>query len=91
MPDNLDGLLAPAELASELGVSVATLRQWRWRGEGPAHIKLNSRVIRYKADDVDAWLARRDRVEDSDVIMLAKLRKADELESDGSKQVVRFG
>ena len=42
------------ETAAEVGVSKATLRNWRWRGIGPSYLKIGRRV-EYFADDVDAW------------------------------------
>ncbi|WP_413800120.1 helix-turn-helix transcriptional regulator [Streptomyces iranensis] len=53
--------LTPVQLADELGVSVGTLANWRWRGEGPRYLKLGSgrsSPIRYQREDVDAWKAR---------------------------------
>lgn len=52
---------SPAELAERLGVSVGTLANWRWRGEGPQYVKLGSgrsSPVRYRAEDVAAWEAR---------------------------------
>lgn len=48
-------LLTPAQLAEHLGVSVATIYQWRYRSEGPPGFKVGGRV-RYRRSDVDAWL-----------------------------------
>lgn len=48
----------PAELAERLDVSVGTLANWRWRGEGPRYVKLGaarSSRVRYRAEDVTAW------------------------------------
>jgi predicted DNA-binding transcriptional regulator AlpA len=52
---------SPAELAERLGVSVGTLANWRWRGEGPRYVKLGSgrsSRVRYRAEDVAAWETR---------------------------------
>lgn len=49
-------LLTPAQLADELGMTVAQLAQWRYRGDyGPKFLK-EGRFIRYRRVDVDAWL-----------------------------------
>lgn len=42
-------------LASYLGKSVAWCERARWAGEGPRFIKLG-RHVRYRADDVMAWI-----------------------------------
>jgi DNA-binding transcriptional MerR regulator len=38
------------EAAKELGVSVHALRQWRFKGRGPAYCKLGRRVVYHSAD-----------------------------------------
>ena len=42
------------------GIPVATLAQWRWRGVGPAYLKLG-RHVRYDWADVEQWLAAQTR------------------------------
>ena len=49
-------LLDERQVASILSVSVSTLRNWRWRGEGPAFIKVGSRLVRYRPDDLQAFV-----------------------------------
>lgn len=51
-------LMTPDELAEYLGVPLRTLYAWRYRGEGPRGYKIG-RHIRYRLDDVEAWLERR--------------------------------
>lgn len=48
-------LIDPPTLASELGVPLATLYQWRHEGKGPKALKVG-RHLRYRRKDVDAWL-----------------------------------
>lgn len=54
--------LAPGDLLSEtlaaaiLGVAVPTLRNWRWRGEGPRYRKIGKRLVRYVRADLLAFL-----------------------------------
>lgn len=48
--------LSPDDLAEELRVPVRTIYAWRYRGEGPRGIKIG-RHVRYRRDDVEAWLA----------------------------------
>lgn len=42
-------------LAEFLGLTVATLRKWRWLRSGPKFVKVG-RLIRYRKADIDAWL-----------------------------------
>ncbi len=51
-------MTTPDELAEYLGVPLRTLYAWRYRGEGPKGYKIG-RHIRYRLDDVEAWLERR--------------------------------
>ena len=50
--------LAPGDLVDEreaaliLGVAVQTMRNWRWRGEGPQVRKLGKRCVRYLVADL---------------------------------------
>lgn len=58
-----DRLLRVQELAEYLGVPVATLYQWRYRGEGPAGFRVG-RHLRYRWSEVEAWIER--QIADSD-------------------------
>lgn len=49
-------LLAEREAAAILGVSIQTLRNWRWRREGPRFRKIGSRLVRYCRDDLLAFI-----------------------------------
>jgi excisionase family DNA binding protein len=51
-------LLTARELADQLGVTAETVLRWTRRGELPA-FKLPGGAIRYREDDLDAWLERR--------------------------------
>ena len=51
-------LLTDAQAAEFLSVESRTLREWRHTRQLP-HIRISSRVIRYRKTDLDAWLARR--------------------------------
>src|SRR5215475_14157194 len=46
-PVELGDLLTPPEVAKRLGVELATLVDWRYRGRGPAWIRVGGRLIRY--------------------------------------------
>lgn len=52
-------LLTEDELREWLGVSERALRSWRAAGSGPPHLFLgNGRLIRYREEDVQAWISR---------------------------------
>lgn len=50
-------LLTETEAAAILGARVQTLRNWRWRGEGPRYRKIGSRLVRYHRADLAAFIA----------------------------------
>lgn len=52
---NTNDLITEQELAEWLRRSPATLRNWRTRREGPAHIKTRGSVV-YARQDVVDWL-----------------------------------
>lgn len=43
------------EAAAILRLSPRTLRQWRWLGKGPRAVKVSTRCVRYRHDDLDKW------------------------------------
>ena len=51
-------LLWVEEVATILGVPVKTLYQWRYKGVGPAGVRIG-RHLRYRAADVEAWIDQR--------------------------------
>jgi excisionase family DNA binding protein len=51
-------LLTDSQVAAFLAVESRTLREWR-HTRGLPHIRISSRVLRYRKSDLDAWLARR--------------------------------
>lgn len=51
-------LLSVHDLADYLQVPIATIYQWRYRGEGPEAFRVG-RHLRFDPSDVDRWL--RDR------------------------------
>lgn len=46
----------PEEVAYLLGRSVATLARWRVTGEGPAFVRPKPRLVRYRLEDIEAFL-----------------------------------
>lgn len=61
-----DPLLNERQAAEHLGLSVHFLRSRRYRGGGPPFVKVSSRAIRYRPEDLDAWLRERTRRSTSD-------------------------
>lgn len=49
-------LLDENEAAASLSVAVQTLRNWRWKGEGPRYVKVGSRLVRYRRADLAAFV-----------------------------------
>ncbi len=55
-----DDLLDQRQAAVRLGLpSARTLEAWRHRGYGPPFLRLSPRLVRYRASDIDQWLAAR--------------------------------
>lgn len=53
------------EAARRLGVKASTLANWRWRGGGPAYVKVGGRV-RYRLRDLACYLDKQVRRSTSD-------------------------
>jgi predicted DNA-binding transcriptional regulator AlpA len=49
-------LLNEFQVAALLNVSVATIRRWRLFRQGPKYLKIGAVSVRYKAEDLTAWL-----------------------------------
>lgn len=58
-------LFTEAQVADRLAVSPRTLQMWRYKGGGPRYLKIGA-AVRYRAADVDAWLANQTRASTSD-------------------------
>jgi len=54
-----DELLTPVAVSDFLKTPERTLETWRYRGVGPAFIRLSGRIIRYRRSDLDRWLRSR--------------------------------
>ncbi len=54
-----------AEAARILGLSVKTLRRWRWAGKGPRFLKIEG-AVRYDLEDIEAFIAAARRTSTSD-------------------------
>ena len=57
--------VSPSDAAKRLGLTVGTLANLRYRGGGPAFIRVGNR-IRYRLSDLAAWLDKRVRTSTSD-------------------------
>jgi excisionase family DNA binding protein len=66
--ERLDRLLSVGELAGYLGVPVATLYAWRYRGEGPPGFRVG-RHVRYRWSDIQTWITG--RLEDDRLVSVA--------------------
>lgn len=51
-------LLTARQVAEQLGVAPDTVLRWTRRGELPA-VKMPGGAVRYREDELDAWLERR--------------------------------
>ena len=58
LPAECDRLLTAREVAERLAVSTETVLRWVRRGELPAN-RLPGGMIRFREDELDAWLAKR--------------------------------
>jgi len=52
-------VLNARDTATYLGISISTLKAWRRDGAGPPHTMLGARMVGYRVDLLDAWLAAR--------------------------------
>ena len=60
-------LLTTTEAAQFLGVSKAFLERDRWAGARVPFIKIGSRAVRYRQDDLDRYVESRMRKSTSDI------------------------
>jgi len=56
--DVLPELLNERDVARTVGMSLASVRRWRLRHEGPRYIKIGA-AVRYRLQDVRGWLESR--------------------------------
>lgn len=45
--------------AEQISVSVALMRKWRMVGGGPRYVKVTNRAVRYRVEDLEAFLRER--------------------------------
>jgi excisionase family DNA binding protein len=53
-------LLTARVVADQLGVSIETVLRWARRGDIPS-VQLSTRAIRFREDELEAWLQGRNR------------------------------
>ena len=63
-PDTIEsksetGWLSPREAGGYLSISTNALERMRRCGGGPRFAKLGRRTVRYRVEDLDAWMAAR--------------------------------
>ena len=51
----IEDLWTEHDVAKFLGLSVRTIQQWRYRGDGPRYLKINDAVVRYRPGVVSEW------------------------------------
>ncbi len=61
-----DCLLTPQQAAQKIGMTVRFLEQRRHRGGGPRFISVSTRAVRYRLQDLDAWIEGRARTSTAD-------------------------
>lgn len=64
--ENPDPLLCEKEAAAYLGYAPKTLSGWRYKGGGPAFVRVSASSVRYRVSDLEAWIAARRRRSTSD-------------------------
>lgn len=52
----MNTLLTESQISEQLQVSLACLRRWRLRGEGPRYVKVGN-LVRYRPEDIELWVA----------------------------------
>lgn len=54
MPTTEQGAMNEKQAAGFLGVSIPTVRKWRFEGRGPVYVKMGRRVV-YLTDDLRTY------------------------------------
>ena len=67
-------LLNESCVAKQLDCEVKTLQAWRCRGGGPPFVRVG-RLIRYKPDDVQAWVESRRMTSTSEKVTPARNKR----------------
>jgi predicted DNA-binding transcriptional regulator AlpA len=59
MSHDVESLLRTPDAAAFLGVTSATLTDWRYRGIGPRFVRLAKKVVAYRRGDLIDFVAAR--------------------------------
>lgn len=59
LAEQLEKLLSEREASNFLDLTPSTLRKWRQLRKGPAFIRLSSRCVKYRVEDLKKFLAER--------------------------------
>lgn len=62
-------LLSREEIQEEYGLSRRWLELAALKGNGPAYVKIGSRTVRYRREEIDRWLAEREVRSTSDLAL----------------------
>lgn len=54
-------LLTDVQLSRKLHTALQTVRNWRTQGKGPRYVKLCGRLVRYRPEDVQAFIEAGER------------------------------
>jgi hypothetical protein len=60
-------MLSPREVAEMLGMTPGSLANWRVTGGGPVFVRIGTRKIMYRSEDVEAFISGGVRTSTSDV------------------------
>jgi hypothetical protein len=60
-------LLTPAMAGDRLKVTAKVLERWRGTGEGPSFVRLTSKTIRYRVEDIEVFVAGRTKASTASV------------------------
>lgn len=60
-PQNVDLLLSRDQVAQRYGIPRRWLELAAHKGEGPPYVVFSRRMVRYRVDDLERWLAARTR------------------------------
>lgn len=52
-------LLDERAAAAALGMTPRAMQEWRRSGGGPQYVRISSRCIRYRPEDLSVWAAER--------------------------------
>lgn len=57
--ENSNHLLSRDQVAARYGLSKRFLEICAWRGDGPPMVRISRRMVRYRAADIEDWIAAR--------------------------------